>query len=110
MDKNELNEKISKLPLWAKQHITKLERNLEFLQNLFNQDNKETNVFTESYSYGKKYLPDGFAVKFKLKNGAEIAVLYGEDCIEVSSSGAEALTVAPRVTNVVRIKASREML
>jgi len=124
---NELNDKIEKLPKWAKDLIVSKTRQIERLESKITDltcDKVKSNVWTGSEFSGKTYFPHNSVVTFQLKDTVlkrgeslvsycnEIAVRVvddietGGDALEINYSGDASFIIVPKVSNEILLRSA----
>ena len=107
-----IEEKIKKLPKWAQQWITKLERDNKWLQDKMDSmvgDDPSTDIVIDGFLEDETPLPKGSIIKFKF-NDTFIRIrkqIDAKDMAYLELSGEEDIYVKPEVSNSIRVYITR---
>ena len=103
-----MEEKISKLPKWAKQLIRSKDRRIENLQAKlnFDNDNKKSDLYYYDYSdcCKRKYIVSDRVFYFILEGDKYISVELEKDKKTLVVMGSRSLSIDPKVSNSIALK------
>ena len=104
--------KLARLPLWARQEIARLERDLAHArERIAGEPGSACDTFADPYSNPPRPLGEGCSVEFRLGPGERDAIRCrverdwkGNACVDVMSSGNMYLSIEPRSANTCELK------
>lgn len=103
------NDKLARLPKWARDEIRELERQKELYRTtlLAMKENAITNVEVNCYNRetGPTWVPDHTAIRFRLGDFKSVTVRFNEkkDAVIVNTE-ASTTNIIPRASNSIEIK------
>lgn len=93
----------TKLPKWAQQELTRLERNLEHAKSKLAQGPENSRVFADPYSDTPRPLGDAH-IEFRVGPGIGQKFSVRIEGTDLYVMGSDGLAVFPEASNVVRVR------
>ena len=106
-----MSRDITKLPKWAQQEITRLERSVEHWKAVASVGPEDSTVFADAFSAAPRPLGEDPVIQFN-KCGMGLADIriaraaVGSNVLEISTTEGT-LEVSPQSGNVIRVRAGR---